>query len=340
MSLFLELSGFCLFYPIVKRQLAKQQSLREYPFDVKAFFVKRARRILPPYYAALVYTVLINAVLHQVGYGGPAPFLRVFTGPLDFVLHLTMLYNLNVHTFGTVNGVLWSLALEWDLYLIFPGLVFLAARYGLRAILIPTFVIAVLWQSWAYSHLGFSWSWTPKIALFYHALPGHAFEFACGMTAAYFVAKPRQGQYKFAACLVIAALVLGVWYAVFLSRFGPLLDQIWGVVFACVFVLFSQISDGTFIRHRFAALIVWIGTISYSLYLVHYSLIMLTLPPVFHLPNTQATGFALGLARMPLLLGVAYLFHLAFERPFMSNPGVKIRTEAQAEIAAVTNPAP
>ena len=339
-SLFLELSGFCLFYPIVKRQLAKQQSLAEYSFNIKAFFIKRARRILPPYYAAIVYTVLITILFQHMMHLRPAPLLRVFSGYTDLLLHLTMLYNLNPHTFGTVSQVFWSLALEWDLYLIFPLLVFLVARYSLRAILLPTFVIAVVWQTWAYTHLGFSWQWTPKIASFYHALPGRAFEFACGMTAAYYVAKPRQGQYKLAAILLAVMLVLGLWYAVGVSRFGPLLDQIWGVVFACLLVLCSQIKDEALSRSRLGALIVWIGTISYSLYLVHRPLITLTLPIMLHLPNTQAVGFLMGFLRMPLLLGVAYLFHLAFERPFMSKPGVKIKTEAQAEFAAAANPAP
>ena len=41
-----------------------------------------------------------------------------------------------------------------------------------------------------------------------------------------------------------------------------------------------------------------------------------------------------------LVLPFAYLFHLAFERPFMSKPGTKIKTEAQAEAAAITSPAP
>ncbi len=41
-----------------------------------------------------------------------------------------------------------------------------------------------------------------------------------------------------------------------------------------------------------------------------------------------------------ITLGMAYLFHLAFERPFMTKPGVKIRTQTQAEAAAIVNPAP
>ena len=339
-SLFLELSGFCLFYPIVKRQAAKNLDLSTYQLDVISFFRKRARRIFPPYYAALVLSCLLVVVEERLGLDYKKNFLSVFYGKSDLFLHLTMLYNLKAVSFASINPAFWSLALECDLYLIFPVLVFLAARFGLRAILIPTFAIAVLWQGWAFHRFGLSWNWVSSTAIIYHALPGRAFEFACGMTAAYLVAKPQPGQYKLAAVLLAALLVPGLWYVTEISLFGPLLDQIWGVAFGCLLVLLSRIDDSVFVRSRIGSALVWIGTISYSLYLVHYPLIMITSAAILHLPGTESAAVLLGLVRTLCLIGIAYLFHLAFERPFMTKPGVKIRTEAQAEAAAITNPAP
>ena len=48
-SLFLVLSGFCLFYP-----LAARGRLRQIRLDIATFMRRRALRILPLYYAALV----------------------------------------------------------------------------------------------------------------------------------------------------------------------------------------------------------------------------------------------------------------------------------------------
>ena len=339
-SLFLELSGFCLFYPIVKRQLASQAERSAYKLDVVGFFQKRARRILPPYYAALVLSCLLVLVEQRLGLDYKKHFLSVFYGKSDLLLHLTMLYNLKAASFTSVNPAFWSLALECDLYLIFPVLVFLAARFGLRAILAPTFIVAVLWQGWAFYRFGFSWNYVSSTAFIYHALPGRAFEFACGMTAAYLVAKPQPGQYKLAAILLGVLLLPGLWYVVEVSRFGPLLDQIWGVVFGCLLVLLSQINDAVFTRNRISSALVWVGTISYSLYLVHYPLIMITSAAILHIPSTEMAVVLLGIVRTLCLIGIAYLFHLSFERPFMTKPGIKIKTEAQAEIAAVAFPAP
>lgn len=334
-SLFLVLSGFCLFYP-----MAKRQELSTIKLDVKTFFVRRARRILPPYYAALVFSAFCLIVEQHFGHAGRLPFLRVFSGKLDLLLHLTMLFNLTAHSFASINPVFWSLGLEWDLYLIFPLLVFLAAQYGLRAILVPTFAIAVIWQAGAFHRFGFSWDWTPAIASVYHALPGRAFEFTCGMAAAYLVARPRPEQYRAALILLSVLIVPGLWYVLKVARFGPLLDQIWGIIFACVIILLSQVNDASVNRSRFTRALVWFGTISYSAYLVHYPIITLTLPSTFHVPGSETVAILIGLGRIPLIIAVAYLFHLAFERPFMSKSGTKIKTEAQAEIVAVENPAP
>ena len=53
--LFLVLSGFCLFYPIVSKMPIDQVNV-----DPRTFYRRRARRILPPYYAALFLFILME----------------------------------------------------------------------------------------------------------------------------------------------------------------------------------------------------------------------------------------------------------------------------------------
>lgn len=66
--------------------------------------------------------------------------------------------------------------------------------------------------------------------------------------------------------------------------------------------------------------VVGLGTFSYSLYLVHYPILQLVNIPLISL-HMSSTGnlLALLLVGLPLSILVAYIFHLAFERPFMSN---------------------
>lgn len=57
-----------------------------------------------------------------------------------------------------------------------------------------------------------------------------------------------------------------------------------------------------------------------------------------HLLAVLSGDFAAGIIRLPLLIVTGYLLHLAFERPFMS--GSAPQTEREAEVAAITSPAP
>ena len=97
-SLFLVLSGFCLFYP-----LAARYSLSEIQLNIATFARRRALRILPPYYAAFVLTAAFEMINnHQ---GGRWDWRGVLHGPRDVLMHLFMLQNLSVNTINTVSGV-------------------------------------------------------------------------------------------------------------------------------------------------------------------------------------------------------------------------------------------
>ena len=63
-----------------------------------------------------------------------------------------------------------------------------------------------------------------------------------------------------------------------------------------------------------------LGLFSYSVYLIHLPLVMVLGEfAMHHLSNTQNVLFQLFLV-VPLMLGLGYLFHLLFERPFMNAP--------------------
>lgn len=335
-SLFLVLSGFCLFYPFVARG-----SLSEIRVNILTFARRRAMRILPPYYAALVLlSVLEIAVNHHHGGhwdSGHWDWHGVLHGRKDILAHLFMLHNLWPDSIASVSPAFWSLALECQLYVIFPLLVWMATRFGLKSILVATFAISLGWQMFCYSHLGFAADWTPKLAVYYHALPGRCFEFAAGMTAAYFVACPRAGQSRTALAVILVPLLSALYFVLEVSRFGPLCDQVWGAIFASSLLLLGQVPDARFQSHPALRGLVWIGAISYSVYLMHGPLISVLSPHFLHIPDSLSHSYVIGLARIPLIIGMCYLFHLVFERPFM--PG-RPRTERQAEVAPALSPAP
>jgi peptidoglycan/LPS O-acetylase OafA/YrhL len=125
-DVFMVLSGFCLFWPLTKSQSA---------FDWKAYAAKRARRILPAYYGAMAYAILLPVLLvFTVRLAGwqansqPIPSLR------QIVSHLFLIHTLFQDTWDGITGAFWSMGLEAQFYVAFPFLAWAWSRIGVRAI--------------------------------------------------------------------------------------------------------------------------------------------------------------------------------------------------------------
>jgi len=102
-TLFFVLSGFLLFIPYAKHLLFEQQRP-----SARAFYGRRALRILPGYYLALVLLIVL---------AHPHYFQWDHLGSLS--LFLTFLMDAP-STYQQINGPFWSLAVEWQYYLLLP----------------------------------------------------------------------------------------------------------------------------------------------------------------------------------------------------------------------------
>jgi len=305
-SLFLVLSGFCLYYPLVRKQGVSGVQL-----DLKDFTKRRARRILPPYFAALV-------LFTALAWWAPARHGAEVVGWKDVISHALMLHNLRPSTFASINPSFWSLALEVQLYCAFPFLVWLACRRGLRAALLVTLGAAVVVQAIAFAKYGLSREWAADMAVAYHSLPARCFEFALGMCAAAIVVRTEARHVRMAAWCAGLLVIPAVWFVLFISRFGPLCDTIWGVIFASAVVLLSQIPEVRFTSRGPLRAMVWLGTVSYSVYLIHQPLLYLFTPEQigWQIDGRLAViGFGLARLLVVVLLGVG--FYVLLERPFI-----------------------
>ena len=244
-----------------------------------------------------------------------------------------MVHNLMPATFASINGVFWSLALETQLYLVFPLLIILAARRGVPFILGLTFVVAVVWQTLVFTRLGIYLGWNSTFGTWYHALPGRCFEFVIGMAAASWVAGPSNpALVRRCAVLVALLLIPGFYYVLKVARFAPLIDQTWGVIFACSLVLLHQVPERHFKKFLFLRFLTWTGVFSYSIYLLH--------TPIFQrVPLPEGSDLKLILCfvlRATLVLAISFVFFLMFERPFIKTR----RKTADLVEATVLSPAP
>ena len=115
-AIFFVVSGFCIRLAHIKSASA----------GWKAFAIRRFWRIYPPYFVALI------------GFAFFYRYTRLsFTGPhhgfFDWAQlgsHLLLVHNVDPRSFYGINGAFWSIAVEVQLYLLYPVLDWLVRRWG------------------------------------------------------------------------------------------------------------------------------------------------------------------------------------------------------------------
>ena len=162
-DLFFLLSGFLLALPWIAHANAGLP-----PPSTAAFYVRRARRILPAYYVQLVLVFLVALpLLLGVGYWRKDLYVYLWNG----VAHALFLQGTSPLTSGSmrVNGALWTLPIEVQFYLLLPLAMPLFIRAPRRT-LAAAIAASLAWQ-WAAAHdlgplvalelrLGAHWRWT------------------------------------------------------------------------------------------------------------------------------------------------------------------------------------
>jgi GT2 family glycosyltransferase/peptidoglycan/LPS O-acetylase OafA/YrhL len=320
---FIVLSGFCLALPV-----ARTGGLEG---GARHFFRRRARRLLPPYYASLGLSLLLIWTLIGTRTGTHWDI----SVPVDWRGYVgNSLLLGNILGGGQINHVWWSVALEWQIYLTFPLLVACWLRFGagLAAALGGVIAIAVAVVAAQYPVVGaFSlrnlMPWF--VVLFSLGVLGAAI--AETDTPAMRLLRERVRWQLLGSVLAlgaVAACIAGGRQGALAHR--TVLDLVVGAASICAIVTCSSHES------RLRRLLSWrplvlLGGFSYSLYLVHAPLLQVAWQYGLH-PlglGPSATFLLLALVGVPLVAGAAYVFFLAFERPFLRR-----RTSAAPRRAA------
>jgi peptidoglycan/LPS O-acetylase OafA/YrhL len=305
-SLFIVISGFCLMLPVLKNN----HFLMGGPVR---FIKKRAWRVLPPFYSAFFLSVGILLISLNVSTTGS---LSAFNSPISwevFVTHLFLVHDLFGSTLIQNNGPLWSVGVEWQIYLLFPILLF-GWRYlgALKTTIMVVFVTYILI---------FTVRNTTLFPIQYVAL------FTFGMLAAEIAYgdSPKKWidpqkvywiQISLGLFAVVASVCLSLGWAKALNYISAL-DLLIGLSALCLLVAASQPKHTLIRRFLSSRLLVFIGSFSYSLYLIHYPLIELLSQYLFYPLRLGEKGLflAYGFVGLPIILSLSYLFFLFTERP-------------------------
>ena len=298
-AMFFVVSGFCI-HLSHERSKDKRWSL----FAKKRFF-----RIYPPYFLAILVFFFVwpwgNFTLDS------------FSRLAQFISHALAIHNFDHRTFFGINPSFWSIAVEIQLYAIYPLLLSLRTRYGWRRTLLiagsieigisffssihsllandplPRFITAspfAFWLSWslgAYLCDCFLANKTPR--LFYIRFDV-VFIVAFGLPLLKVTAPFAFLAFSLLTAIAIERLTMGKW---------TLPKNI------CFRWMWSHLS--------------FLGVISYSFYLFHQPIIGLAgraLSKVFPTMSIHPLStYSLCLALYPIILGISFLLYRHIEQP-------------------------
>jgi peptidoglycan/LPS O-acetylase OafA/YrhL len=300
-----------------------------------AFLRRRARRILPPYYAVLALSLLLIAAVPGLNTKADVYWDSALPAwePHAIVSHLLLLHHAEGywHSFQRINPPLWTIGVEWQIYFLFPILVLVWRRWGTGALLAAGVGYGTLAVYLPRPTYPLSYTWFVGL-------------FALGMVGASVARSRRPGVARWRARLpwgrlsLLAAAALPPWLVlqrwVLAGEGGPWLrklalnswsrDYLVGVAVVCLLLACSERGDAGGERPRLlraleAPWLVGIGRFSYSLYLTH-ALTLATLALACRRLGLSPTAAHLAVLALgiPAALLAAYAFFLACERPFLS----------------------
>ena len=334
-AVFIVLSGFCLTVPVAA------SSRREIAGGIRGFLTRRARRILPPYYAGLALSALMVLLLPALATPRPHSW-HSFALPvwdLEVILsHLFLVHNLSPEWALKINPSLWTVGTEVQLYLLFClVLVPVWRRFGMLAALGAGFAVGLVPFLLVSKPSALPSPWYPGL-------------FAIGMAAALIALGEGRlesslrkripwGGTATVFCLLIALVAaLGLENTRGSLSYSNLLV---GGALAALLVYGSGCVRGDIpgpmpglLRFLQSRPLAFLGAISYSLYVIHEPVLRAM---HFYLHGAGSSPIqaylTLLLVGVPVCLGAAYLFHCAVERRSQPRPATTPEPKRKPEFA-------
>ena len=273
------------------------------------FIKRRAWRILPPYYCAILFSLVLICLL--VG----QPTGTHWDNALPVTVHTVVTHFLLIqdcfrYDFGTINHVFWSIAVEWRLYFFFPALVWAWARLGpIKATLLGILTALLLARGifhFAQDTLHFEF-----LGIFSEGMLGAAIAYS---DTPFFLRLRRWPWGWIVICLTVvmnAPLHLTLLY----TRAGFFIIGFW----LMSFLVFASDPKSWLNRWLSVRPLAFMGTFAYSIYLVHAPLLQVIwqYPFAFLQDHPVRMFCVLVFPGIPLVLAICYLFFLCCERPFL-----------------------
>lgn len=258
-DVFFVISGF-LIVPTIRRQLAERS------FRFRSFYARRVRRLAPALIATLLLTLAVGLVILT-----PSALIALAKESIAAQLYASNIYYWRYLNYFGLQADLsfllhtWSLGVEEQFYLAFPPLLWLCAKLAPRrltaaliAVLILSFILNIACVRW-------------KPEATFYLLPTRAWEFAAGALTPVLARRVDRwgvrrgwlagggvGLLALACALYQPTMPFPGWFAVL------------PVAATCALLIAGEEAHGWWGRAMSLPVPVYIGRISYELYLVHW----------------------------------------------------------------------
>jgi peptidoglycan/LPS O-acetylase OafA/YrhL len=281
-TLFFLLSGFVLALPYLRH--------KEQPYPV--FMARRVLRIYGPYIAALFLSVVGCAIWHHASKTDPTWSMPVST--LSVAQSIGFIGNYN---FFRYNTAFWSLVYEMRISIIFPLLVLFALRFRARWVLLIALICT------------FDFSATPLVTMECAGM------FIGGILLAKHIGSIGAAYSRLAKVTRVALAVLA--FAVFNEAHFLIATPLWrlgylpitlGAAGLIVVALYSRTISAGLCN----ATPLWLGKISYSMYLVHGTVLY----ALAAMLGSRINHLMLFAIYLPAAILLSWGFYFLVEAPF------------------------
>jgi peptidoglycan/LPS O-acetylase OafA/YrhL len=310
-DVFFVISGFLITRLIV-------EELERGTFSFAKFYARRARRL----FASFIFTIVVCFVAGALIFD--PVYRQHFAGEIVYALAAVsnVFYWLDGGYFGIAEEYkpllhTWSLGVEEQFYLVWPLGITLMLRYKqifVWPVLAAAFAVSLLTAEYCF-YAGY------EKAVFF-LLPSRIFEFAIGAMVVWFLRMRLPGERIRQAALILGLGLIA--YSVFSFTISTPFPTVYALApcGGAALVIYGGTATGlrAILGNR---PMVWIGKISYSLYLIHWPIIVFygyhRLAPLTHIEQFSICAGS---------IAAASLMYIFIEQPFRSPRRVRFSSNA------------
>lgn len=308
--LFFVISGFLIHYSFLKSGRPR--------LEFRAYIGRRFWRIYPPYLVAFLFFAFCTS--HQ-----PLSPEVIRQHAVSWISHLFLVHNFSAETFYDVNSSFWSLAVEWQFYLLYPVVLWLRGRMGMRK---TTLLLLGLYPLYTLGMV--LWCANP-IANTIHVLSTFRL-WGIWALGAWIAENYIDGKRTFSIPGgVIAALFIGFMAGKYFMNWLYLNHIGWGVLWAILVDKYIASADRNL--SAWEKLLIPVGVCSYSFYLFHQPLLPLLYSYISVFGLSERIRMLHLLDSLPIFVLLFLLSHALYE--WVELPSVAFGKKRQKKAAAV-----